>query len=338
MAQSVSREVSLSKKPLRVVITTGDADGIGTEIAAKALKKLGPRPGVHLILWRSATCPRKHLSLIDSRFKRITVSSWPEALEKKATHQEIVDINSKLSPAHWVELSAQASYYGHIDAIATAPLSKVTIQKAKMADIGHTDILKRVTGANELFMSFLGAKFNVLLATGHQPIKDISGSLTQTRLEKSLLAAQSLARLLPPSRQTKPIGLVGLNPHAGESGLIGDEELFVFKKAFDFTAKHDIPVVGPLVPDAAFFEENWKKYSVYVTPYHDQGLIPFKMIHGRQSGVHITMGLPFVRTSVDHGTAKNIFGLNRADAGSMYEALVWAIRLAKNHALQDNGF
>ena len=102
--------------------------------------------------------------------------------------------------------------------------------------------------------------------------------------------------------------------------------------------KQGIKIEGPLVPDYAFFKENCKKYSVYVTPYHDQGLIPFKMIHGRESGVHITMGLPFIRTSVDHGTAKNIFGQNKADATSMYEALDWAIRLSKKNSGKGTNF
>lgn len=320
------------KKPIRIVITSGDADGIGTEIVAKALSKLGPKQGIHFILWRTPSCPRRHLRQIDSEFDRITVSSWHEALEQKASYKEIVDINSKLSPAQWVEISAQASFYGHIDAIATAPLSKLTIQEAKMKDIGHTDILKRVTGAEELFMAFLGKRFNVLLATGHIPLKNVSRALTHEKLTKALQAAHSLAQLLPGKQGEKPIALVGCNPHAGEQGLIGEEESVVFEQALGEVRKKGLRVEGPLVPDVAFFEENWKKYSVYVTPYHDQGLIPFKMIHGRESGVHITMGLPFYRTSVDHGTAKNIFGMNRADATSMYEALIWAIRLARQHA------
>ncbi|MES2962733.1 MAG: 4-hydroxythreonine-4-phosphate dehydrogenase PdxA, partial [Bdellovibrionota bacterium] len=123
-----------------------------------------------------------------------------------------------------------------------------------------------------------------------------------------------------------------LNPHAGEEGLIGESELDVHAKALAFAAEKKIAVEGPLVPDAAFFEKNWKRYSVFVANYHDQGLIPFKMIHGQESGIHVTMGLPFVRTSVDHGTAKDIFGKDKADPRSMYQALEWAIRLSRASA------
>lgn len=326
------------KKPLRVVITSGDMDGIGSEIVGKALKRLGPQRGVHFYLWRSPNCPRKHLKIIDSEFSRFTVNSWPEALQVSTSYKQIVDISSNLSPAHWVELTAQASLYGHVDAMATAPLSKLTIKEAGMKDIGHTDILKRVTKSKELFMAFLGRKFNVLLATGHIPLKSVSRQLTEQRLENAIKAAHTLAEMLPAKIKQRPLGLVGVNPHAGENGLIGEEELKVFSKVLPKIKRKKISFEGPLVPDFAFFEENWKKYSVYVTPYHDQGLIPFKMIHGRQSGVHITMGLPFIRTSVDHGTAKNIFGKNRADATSMQEALMWAIKLSRNKSLQGTQF
>ena len=124
------------------------------------------------------------------------------------------------------------------------------------------------------------------------------------------------------------MALVGLNPHAGEKGLIGKFESENLKPVLtQIKKKHSVE--GPLVPDAAFFDDNWKKYSTYVCLYHDQGLIPFKMVHGQDSGVHLTLGLPFIRTSVDHGTAKNIFGKNKANPNSMIEAVDWAIKLAK---------
>jgi 4-hydroxythreonine-4-phosphate dehydrogenase len=118
------------------------------------------------------------------------------------------------------------------------------------------------------------------------------------------------------------LAIVGVNPHAGEQGLLGDEEALLRQLL-------GADVRGPLVPDAAFLPANWGLYSVYVCPYHDQGLIPFKLVHGFDSGVHMTLGLPFIRTSVDHGTAKDIFGKNKARAGSMKDAITTAIRLAK---------
>ncbi|MCC7404308.1 MAG: 4-hydroxythreonine-4-phosphate dehydrogenase PdxA [Bdellovibrionales bacterium] len=316
---------------MRIVITTGDADGIGTEISAKALAKLKPQKGVHFILWRSPLCPPRHLRLIDRNFKRIRVATWPEALRiAPQSHKEIIDICSSLRPPHWVEMSASGCLFGHVDAIATAPLSKSEIVAAGIEAIGHTEILKRVSRAPNLFMAFVGKHFSVVLATGHEPLREVAASLTPHRLYEALAAANRLRKLLPRKQRELPLGLVGLNPHSGEGGLIGTEELDIFEDALKEARRHKIPVEGPLVPDSAFFKQNWSAYSVFVCPYHDQGLIPFKMIHGQDSGVHITMGLPFVRTSVDHGTAKNIFGKNRANPNSMVEAIEWAIRLAKH--------
>jgi 4-hydroxythreonine-4-phosphate dehydrogenase len=319
------------KTPLRISITTGDPDGIGTEITAKALAKMKPQPGVSFFMWRSPRMAKRDLALIDRSFKRITVNTWAEALAAHpASHKEIVDINSNLAAPLWVEQSAQASHFGHIDAMVTAPLSKTAIHAAGMTDLGHTGILKRVSKTRELFMGFIGNRFNVLLATGHAPVADVTELLTESRLMKAVRAADELRRTLDKKQQAKPIALIGLNPHAGEQGLIGHVEEKVHAKVLETAREEKINVEGPLVPDAAFFEKNWSKYSVFVANYHDQGLIPFKMIHGQESGVQVTMGLPFVRTSVDHGTAKDIFGKNKADHRSMLEALEWAIRLKKN--------
>jgi len=320
------------KTPLRISITTGDPDGIGTEITAKALAKLKPQTGVSFFMWRSPRMSKRDLALIDRQFKRITVNTWAEALAAHpASHKEIVDINSNLAAPLWVEQSAQASHFGHIDAMVTAPLSKTAIHAAGLQDMGHTGILKRVSKTRELFMGFIGDHFNVLLATGHSPIAEVTEQITESRLTKAVRAADEMRRVLPKKLQTRPIALLGLNPHAGEQGLIGHVEEKVHAKVLQ-TAKDDrLSVEGPLVPDAAFFEKNWSKYSVFVANYHDQGLIPFKLIHGQESGVQVTMGLPFVRTSVDHGTAKDIFGKNKADPRSMIQAIEWAIRLKKSN-------
>jgi 4-hydroxythreonine-4-phosphate dehydrogenase len=321
------------KKPIRIAITTGDVDGIGTEITAKALAKLRPKLGVSFLLWRSPRCPPRQLSMIDRHFRRITVSSWPEALKVPInSHKEIVDICSHLPPPIWVETSAQASHFGHINGMVTAPLSKTAIAAAGLTDIGHTDILKRVSKVKELFMGFIGDHFNVLLATGHIPVELISEQLTTARLERAIKAANRLRSLLDKKFAQKPIALLGLNPHAGEVGLIGLTERKIHLPLIEKLRLEDIKIEGPLVPDAAFFKKSWSEYSVYVANYHDQGLIPFKMIHGQESGIHITLGLPFVRTSVDHGTAKDIFGKNKADPRSMTLAIEWAIRLCRDEA------
>lgn len=317
--------VSTSK--IRVAITTGDEDGVGFEVAAKALDLLGPQAKVQFFLWRSDRADKKYLKLIDRKWERITVDNLSEALKIQGPY--LIDIATDLAPAAWVEESAKACLAGRLNALATGPLSKTSIQSAGLKDIGHTDILKRISKAQQVNMGFAGSKFNVVLATGHIGVSQISKKLSLEVLSRALLNAERLRRALPASQNKKPIGILGLNPHAGEQGLIGKEELQVFPELLSFAKKNNIPAVGPLVPDAAFLPASWNKYSLYLALYHDQGLIPFKMIHGQDSGAHISLGIPFVRTSVDHGTAKDIFGKNRANPNSMSDAIRWAVKLAR---------
>lgn len=324
--------MAVASKPIRIAITSGDQDGIGTEITAKALASTKPRRGVQFFLWRSNKIAKSHLRLIDTKYRRLLVTSWPEALSAAATlgdsSKTLIDINSPLPAAQWVEISARAAVSGHLDGIATAPISKTAIIEAGLKDIGHTDILRRTAGAKHVHMAFVGSHFNVLLATGHLALRDVPQALSPESLTEAIASADQLRQVLPRGRVNKPIAVVGLNPHASEKGLIGDEEVAIIGPVIQACSRR-YQVIGPLVPDAAFLKSEWGKYSCYVTCYHDQGLIPFKMIHGKSSGVHLSMGLPFVRTSVDHGTAKDLFGKNKANASSMIEAIAWAVRLCQ---------
>lgn len=319
--------LSESMNKIRIALTTGDIDGIGFEVTAKALHNLGPQKNVQFILWRHESAPTRYLKLLDQKFERITVDSFEEALKIDGSY--LIDIDSDLSPAKWVEISAKACFKKRIQAMATGPLSKTSIKEAGLKDLGHTDILKRVSSIRHAHMGFAGEHFNVVLATGHLPVKEISRHISFNVLAEALLNANTLRQALPAARKNKPIALLGLNPHAGEQGLIGTEERLYFPELLAFAKERAIPVVGPLVPDAAFFAQNWKRYSIYLATYHDQGHIPFKMAHGQDSGVHITLGIPFVRTSVDHGTAKDIFGKNKANPNSMIDAIRWAVKLAR---------
>jgi 4-hydroxythreonine-4-phosphate dehydrogenase len=308
-------------RPLRrIAITTGDTDGIGLEVSIKALKRLGPQNASQFILFRSSRAPKYKIT----QFRRIIVPTLEDALSLQPSQEQLIEVCRTDSPAQWVEEVARACLQMKIDALATGPLSKQEIQRAGFKDIGHTDILKRVSRCKTAFMTFLGPQFNVLLASGHTPLQKVEGSLNAKVLRAALDAAQQTKSLLPPAQRRKPIAVLGLNPHAGDKSLIGRFESCVLSPLL----LNSKSIVGPLVPDVAFLPENWKKYSVYVALYHDQGLIPFKMIHGFDAGVHLTMGLPIKRSSVDHGTAKDLYGLNKANPGSMIEAIKWAVRLA----------
>ena len=312
---------SMNKK---ILITTGDKDGIGLEVALKAFSKMGPQVGIQFIFYRSSLVKTKLKKSLQNSFNHISVSSLKEALE--ITDKNLIEIVSSQSPATWVEEAAKACLSKKSHALVTGPLSKETIKDAGLKDIGHTGIFKRLTKTKDLYMGFFGDKFNVAIVTDHIPLKSVSKNLTASKI----FTVVKLMNDALNSTESKKIGILGLNPHSGENGIIGHEEIELFKDLNRLSKKANIKFDGPLVPDAAFFKKNWSLYSAYIALYHDQGLIPFKMIHGQDSGVHVTLGLPFIRTSVDHGTAKDIFGKNKANPNSMIEAIHLAIKLARH--------
>lgn len=319
------------KNVFRVAITCGDVDGIGAEVTAKALSKLRPQKGIQFYLWRSSHISKRYLNLIDKYFYRTTVKTWPQALRADCDfHKTLIDIESVLPPPKWVEQMAKAGVSKSIDALVTAPLSKTGVIQAGMKDSGHTGILKRVTKTPEIFMTFLGKEFNVVLLTGHTSIKKAYDQITEDRLMTCISLTDKFRPILPLKKRTKPIALVGCNPHAGEEGVIDKKENEIYLPALKLATKKKISIHGPLVPDVCFQNQYWPKSSFYIASYHDQGLIPFKMVHGANSGIQVSLGLPFVRTSVDHGTAKDIFGKHRANETSMKKALEIAIGILKN--------
>lgn len=310
----------------KFILTTGDQDGIGPEVTVKALKRLAGRMGSMPIVWRSRRSVREFAKL-GSAFDRVIVDSLSDALEVPHRGSFLIEIESEDSPADWVEISAKAHLKARgLSGLVTAPLSKTLIHESGYKDLGHTEILARVSRQKNLFQGYVGSKFNVVLSTAHAPLAKVPKLLSADIIERSCRAAHQLRKAVG-GRDSLPLGVLGLNPHAGEKGLIGSEDAMV-AKAVARLRKAKIKAEGPLVPDAAFLEKNWKKYAVFVCLYHDQGLIPFKMIHGKGSGAQVTLGLPFVRTSVDHGTAKDLFGKNAADPGSMIDAIKLCLRFS----------
>ena len=297
---------------IQIHIVTGDRDGIGLEVSLKALSSIGEKKGVQYYLWRSS---EEHSFLkkdLGSSFRRLKEDRFCEV---EGVH--LVEICSSDSPVIWVTKAARLCLEDvKKRALVTAPLSKIQIKKDGFPFKGHTDLLKELSNCPFLFMCFLGSKFNVVLLTDHQPLKSVkvTPSLLQKGIEQTLLFRKKLSL-------TKPIGILGLNPHAGEEGILGNEEQDIFTPVLDQYKKD---VVGPLAPDTAFQPSHWNKYSFYLCAYHDQGLIPFKMAHP-QEGIQTTLGLPFIRTSVHHGTAKDIFGQNKANFVSMKKAIETAV-------------
>ncbi|MBX3033666.1 MAG: 4-hydroxythreonine-4-phosphate dehydrogenase PdxA [Bdellovibrionaceae bacterium] len=312
----------------KIALTTGDPDGIGPEVTAKALRRLGPQDGFSFLVFRDSSSSALFQKLRRS-FQRVVCSSLPEALELPARAGRLIEIVNEAPAPRWVSDAATSCLRGDVSGLVTGPLSKTLIQSVFPRDLGHTEILQRVSGVGTIYQGYLGAKFCVVLTTAHLPLKDVPAHLTKSRIEGALRQAFHLREVLSPQKRRRPLAFVGLNPHAGEGGLLGREELSFRQILARLPNPLRHSVLGPLVPDAAFNPDDWRRYSVYVVCYHDQGLIPFKMVHGRSSGAQVSLGLPFVRTSVDHGTAKEIAGRGIADPGSMVDAIQWCLKLTK---------
>jgi 4-hydroxythreonine-4-phosphate dehydrogenase len=213
---------------------------------------------------------------------------------------------------------------GKIDGIVTAPVSKESLKLAGMPWPGHTEMLAELTGTDEYAMMFVSDKLCIILVTIHIPISRVSDFISREAIVKVIRLAQKGMNLL--GVDEPEIGIAGLNPHAGESGILGDEEIRHIIPAIESAKNEGIKVSGPYPPDVIFYKAVRGDFDIVVCMYHDQGLIPFKML-AFDRGVNFTVGLPIVRTSPDHGCAFDIAWKNRADPKSMIEAIKIASRI-----------
>jgi 4-hydroxythreonine-4-phosphate dehydrogenase len=218
---------------------------------------------------------------------------------------------------------------GVVAAIATAPINKAAFALAGLPWRGHTELLAHLTGAPRVAMMFHSQRLRVVLATIHVPLARVPELLTPETLDQTIaLTAEALPRFGYPAPR---LGLAGLNPHAGEQGLLGREDGDTLAPAVERARARGIDLTGPWPADTLFVRAAAGEFDAVIACYHDQGLIPIKlMAFGR--AVNVTLGLPIVRTSVDHGTAFDIAGQDRADASSLVEAILLAARLANTSA------
>jgi 4-hydroxythreonine-4-phosphate dehydrogenase len=224
-----------------------------------------------------------------------------------------------------VQLAVQAAQQGHIRAVVTAPLHKEALHIAGVPYPGHTEMLAALTGCQHYCMMMASPAINVCLATTHIALAGVASSLSISRiLEVIRLGDDAMRRFGIASPR---LTVCGLNPHAGENGLFGDEEQRLILPAVQAARADGIRVSDPLPPDTAFIPSMREKTDAYIVMYHDQGLIPFKML-AFETGVNVTLGLPLVRTSVDHGTAFDIAWQGTASAGSLAAAVQTAVRLS----------
>jgi len=282
----------------RVALTSGDPAGIGPEIVAKAAAD----PRVLEVCEPRIYAPPPDLAVTPGRVD-------PRA--GRAAYDVIVS-------------AVGDAMRGRVDAIATAPVSKEAFAIAGLPWKGHTDLLGHLTGSSFVAMMFESPALRVVLATVHVALQEVPRLLTTELMIRTI---RLTARELPAFGVAEPrIAVAGLNPHAGEHGLMGHEDDAVIWPAVARCRADGIDVSGPLPADTVFLRAHRGEFDAVIACYHDQGLIPVKLLAFGQA-VNVTLGLPIVRTSVDHGTAFDIAGRGQADPGSMIEAICLAARL-----------
>ncbi len=283
----------------RVAITVGDPAGIGPEIARKAADD--PRV-------RDVCEPVVYGPPAGSRFTPGELSAEAGTAAYDTLCAAVKDAQS-----------------GVVAAVATAPVNKLAFARAGLPWKGHTDLLAHLTGSPRVAMMFWSEPLKVVLATIHIPLASVAGALTRELVDDIIDLS---SRELPRFGIAQPrIAVAGLNPHAGEDGLLGHEERNVLRPAIEAAQKRGLRIDGPFPGDTVFGRAVRGEFDAVIACYHDQGLIPVKLLaFGR--AVNVTLGLPIIRTSVDHGTAFDIAGKNVADPSSMIEATLLAARLA----------
>jgi 4-hydroxythreonine-4-phosphate dehydrogenase len=292
----------------RVALTVGDPAGIGPEIVAKAAAD----PGV-----LAACVPIVYGSPADLVVDR----GRPTAPSGRAAYDAIVR-------------AVEDAQQGRVDAVATAPVSKEAFAMAGLPWRGHTDLLAHLTGAPFVAMMFESPAIRVVLATVHIALADVPRALTADLVERTIrLAASELPRF---GVEAPRLALAALNPHAGERGLMGSEDDEILAPAVGQCRAAGVNVVGPLPADTVFVRARRGEFDAVIACYHDQGLIPVKLLAFGEA-VNVTLGLPIVRTSVDHGTAFDIAGRGVADPGSMIAAVKLAAQLAHRSVRQQPG-
>ena len=348
----------MNAKPV-LGLTLGDPAGIGPEICLRALREPAVLARCLPVLFGDAGVLRRIKSSSSSsssskkaesrtRTRTKDEDEYPRMVSlaefqkiKQIAEPLIVDCGAidaaKIQPGKisaacgqagyvYIEQAIRAALDGKIHGVVTAPIHKEALNLAGVKFPGHTEIFTALTKAKRSCMMLYSDKITVSMVTTHIGYHEVPGKLSVERVLNVIeLTAGTMRQIL---RREPRIGVCGLNPHAGEHGLFGnrEEENFV-EPAVKLARKKKLDVTGPLVPDAVFTTGQRKNYDAIVTLYHDQGHIPFKML-AFDTGVNITLGLPIIRTSVDHGTAFDIAWQGKADPTSLYSAINVAAELA----------
>ena len=315
---------------IRIGITAGDINGIGPEVTVKAIREIAPElRDVEIVLIGPMDIWEKQpgWNAISRKKPRPKIWLWnpdPDLSVKPAPGR--VRVDAARMAAACIQAATQACMDNHLEALVTAPICKEGFHRAGIKTPGHTEMLAALTGTRHFAMMLFGGPLRVVLATRHIPLAEVPARINVALIkEQTKLATEGLGWL---GLRRKRVAICGLNPHAGENGDIGREDVEIIKPAVSALRRAKLDVHGPLPGDTVFHEAAAGAYDAVMAMYHDQGLAPLKLI-AFDRGVNVTLGLPITRTSPDHGTAFAIAGKNKANPASMIEAIRAAIKLAR---------
>ena len=324
-----------------IAITMGDPAGVGPELCLRILRDPGVTavcvPVVFgdldvLLRVADAAClmsPPEVMTL--DAWKRRPMAKEPTVIDcgvikTDAFEPGTVNAECGRAAAFYIEAAVAAAMAGEVAAVVTAPIHKEAMHLAGSPYAGHTEMIAALTGVGKVCMMMASDEMIVSLATIHIGLAAVKEELTIDRIVTAVdLTGEALRRI---GKAAPRIAVCGLNPHGGEHGLFGREEEEIVAPAVREARRRGWCVEGPLAPDTAFVPGKRATVDAYIAMYHDQGLIPFKML-AFETGVNVTLGLPIVRTSVDHGTAFDIAWQGKSSATSMIHAIQWALRLAR---------
>jgi 4-phospho-D-threonate 3-dehydrogenase / 4-phospho-D-erythronate 3-dehydrogenase len=328
-----------SRRKTVIAITMGDPAGVGGEVALKALARRLKSPSPVFCFFGDYDYLGRAMKKFKVRAPLVRLKQVDDALRLKGK-VGVVDLGGA-EKTQWGKISAScgkaavcyithaahAALQGKIDAIVTAPISKDAIHRAGFSFPGHTELLAHLSKTKSFAMMMAGGPFKIVLQSIHISLKESLAQITQPRVwEKLSLTRKTLVEWFGINKPR--IAVAGVNPHAGENGAFGNEEIKILRPVVQKARRKGWNVTGPYPPDTLYYWASKGRFDAVLCMYHDQGLIPFKLAVF-DTGVNLTLGLPFVRTSPDHGTAFDIAGKGIADPSSMLSAMRLAEKLAE---------
>ena len=329
----------------KIGITMGDPTGIGPEIVVKALSMEDPFRSCRPIVFGDREVLSRAIQMQNLGATLEVIEEIPEDgyLPQKIflfplSHLEVLSLRfgepdraCGEAMVRYIEEAVKRVRIGKLDAITTCPINKKAMNAAGYFFPGHTELLAHLVGACPVAMMFLGSRWKIVLVTTHLALKDVSKWITTDRVLSTLrLTDEEMKKYFGIPRPQ--IAVLGLNPHSGEDGFLGEEEKREILPAIAEAKSLGMDVEGPLPADSFFGLSGRYSFDVVVSMYHDQGLIPVKMMDF-MGAVNFTLGLPFIRTSVDHGTAYDIAGKGLADPTNLAKAILVAANLSKSKTI-----